>query len=108
MPPDDFHSPAWLLLGLTRSRPGTLAYTGGRLIYSSDEEVVFDVQLPEVTGVRFPWYYFSGGVKFSIGKDHYRLSFVRPNDDTGGSVSDIGEGRRHGKTWKSILLAKRW
>jgi hypothetical protein len=107
MTTDTFQSPAWLLSGLTRSHAGILEYTGGRLAYSSEEGVVFDVALTELTNVRFPWYYFTGGVKFTIGRDHYRISFVRPNDASGGSVADIGEGRRNGKAWKAILLP-RW
>jgi hypothetical protein len=120
-----YRTPAWLLIGLTRSSPGVLEYADGRLAYSNEDGRVFDVQLAELTDIRFPWYYFSGGVKFTLGKDHYRLSFVRPNDasdlpsrilaDTpaggpfalltaGRKVMDIGEGRRAGKAWKTILL----
>jgi hypothetical protein len=105
--PDTFSTPAWLLEGLTRSRSGVLEYSGGRLVFRLDGDVVFDAALTELTAVRFPWYYFGGGVKFSVGKDHYRLSFVRPNTDPGGSVADIGEGRRNGKAWKAILTPAR-
>jgi len=106
MPSDSLRTSAWLLTGLTGSRPGTLEYADGRLVFESDERVVFDVALTELSRVRFPWYYFSGGVKFTIGQEHYRLSFVRPNHAPGGSVLDISEGRRAGKAWKSILLGQ--
>lgn len=102
---DAFQSTAWLLTGLTQSRRGVLEYAAGRLTWSNEEGCVFDVQLNELTNVRFPWYYFSGGVKFTIGKEHYRLSFVRPNSE-GGDITDIGQGRRAGKMWKTILLRR--
>jgi hypothetical protein len=119
-------TPAWLLVGLTRSVPGVLECADDRLAYSNEDGRVFEVPLSEVTGVTFPWYYFSGGVKFTIGADHYRLSFVRPNDASdipdrllaetaadapfalltaGRKIADIGEGRRAGKAWKTILLS---
>jgi len=104
-PPDDYQSPAWLLSGLTGSQSGRLKYAGGQLAYASDEGTVFDVPLRELTSVRFPWYYFSGGVKFTIGKNHYRLSFIRPNG-AGGDILDVGEARRAGKMWKSIMLRR--
>jgi hypothetical protein len=106
--PDTFSTPAWLMEGLTRSRSGVLEYSGGRLMFHLGGGVLFDAALTELTAVRFPWYYFGGGVKFSVGKAHYRLSFVRPNTEPGGSIADIGEGRRHGKAWKAILTATRW
>ncbi len=105
MNPDTLRTPAWRLKGITGSEPGFLEYAGGRLVYSSAGSVHFDVALTELSEVRFPWYYFSGGVKFTVGKEHYRLSFVRPNNDPGSNVTDIAGGRRNGKAWKAILLA---
>ena len=102
--PEHYQSDAWLLLGMTRSRAGTLEYRGGRVIYTDEVGLVFDVELSELTDVRFPWYYFCGGVKFTLGREHYRLSFVRPNDASGGG--EIGAGLRAGKIWKSILLRR--
>ena len=121
---DAFRTPAWLLIGVTRSMPGVLEYADGRLAYSNEDGRVFEVSLPEVTGITFPWYYFSGGVKFTVGTHRYRLSFVRPNDasdiparllagsEAGGpfalltagrKLGDIGDGRRAGKAWRAIL-----
>ncbi len=121
---DAFRTPAWLLIGLTRSMPGVLEYADGRVAYSNEDGRVFEVPLAEVTEITFPWYYFSGGVKFTVGSHHYRLSFVRPNDATdiparllagteaggpfalltaGRKLGDIGEGRRAGKAWKGIF-----
>ncbi len=75
--------------------------TDGRLAFTTGERCLFDVPLPEVSDVVFPWYYFGGGVKFIIGATSYRLSFVEPNDTLA-----IGEGRRAGKAWKSVLVAR--
>jgi hypothetical protein len=117
-------TPAWLLVGLTRSKPGVLELADGRFAFTTEEGTVFEVSLSEVSEVKFPWYYFGGGVKLRIGADRYRLSFVRPNDASdipdrllagtefgapaalltaGRKLLDIGEGRQAGKNWKSIL-----
>ncbi len=124
---DALCTPAWLLVGITGSVPGVLELADGHLAFTTEEERVFDVPLSKVSAVKFPWYYFGGGVKFSIGADRYRLSFVRPNDASdipgrllartefggpaalltaGRKVLDIGEGRRAGKAWKSVLAAR--
>jgi hypothetical protein len=111
---------AWLLVGMTRSIPGVLELDGGRLILTTEQEQVFDVSLTEVTEIRFPWYYFGGGLKLQIGAEGFRLSFVQPDDandvplhlldgrkfNEGKAFSSAGEifdGRRVGKAWKSAL-----
>jgi hypothetical protein len=117
-------TPAWLLIGMTRSVPGVLELADGQIAFTTEEGPVFDAPLSDLSEVKFPWYYFGGGVKFKIGSDSYRLSFVRPNDASdipgrllagtefgapaalltaGRKVLDIGEGRRAGKTWRSVL-----
>lgn len=120
MTADTLCTEAWLLVGLTRSVPGILELDNGQLAFTSAEGCVFDVPLSTVRNVNFPWHYFGGGVKFSIGSDDYRLSFVQPNDAPDASaellerttfsrapsalkVLDIGDGRRAGKAWKSVL-----
>ena len=125
---DAICTPAWLLVGLTRSIPGVLQLLEGRLIFTIDEDNVFDAPVSEVTDVVFPWYYFSGGVKLKVSDKPYRLSFVRPNNAAdipgrllarvGGSVGalaaltttarkfkDMGEGRAAGKAWRAVLKA---
>jgi hypothetical protein len=114
---------AWLLVGITRNLPGILELNNGQLVFTSDEGCIFDVPLSAVRNVDFPWHYFGGGVKFSIGPDNYRLSFVRPNDAFDVSpellsrttfapapsvlkVFDIGDGRRAGKIWKSVFSSR--
>ncbi|MDQ3179187.1 MAG: hypothetical protein M3Q33_01570 [Acidobacteriota bacterium] len=99
-----FSTSAWLLVGITGSVDGVLELTGGRLALTTGERRVFDVPLSQASDVEFPWYYFGGGVKFRIGADSYRLSFVQPNNVAG--YPDIGEGRRAGKVWRSLLVAR--
>ncbi len=123
MTSDALCTPAWLLVGITGSVPGVLELAAERLAFTTEEGRVFDAPLSELKVVNFPWYYFGGGAKFKIGAESYRLSFVRPNDagdipahllartgfGGGGAflkVLDIGEGRRAGKAWKSILAAR--
>jgi len=118
--PDALRTPAWRLIGLTRSEPGVLAFENGHLAYWTEDGLLFNVPLPEVSDVVFPWYYFSGGAKLIAGGDAYRFSFVEPNDaqpvpghlmdrqcaGVGGSTKAIGiaAGRRAGAMWKRLLL----
>ena len=127
MTDDALCTPAWLLVGMTRSVPGVLEWADGHFAFTTEEGRVFDVPLSEVINVKFPWYYFGGGAKFNIGVESYRLSFIRPNDasdipdrllagteagglggllNIGRKVSDIGEGRQAGKAWKSVLVTR--
>jgi hypothetical protein len=100
-----FSTSAWLLIGMTGSAHGVLRLANGRLTFTTgDGRSVFDVPLSGVSDVKFPWYYFSGGVKIRIGADSYRLSFVQPNNEAG--PSDIGAGRRAGKALKALLAAQ--
>jgi hypothetical protein len=117
-------TPAWQLIGLTRSEPGVLELINGSLAFTTEEGRLFHASLADVTNVHFPWYYFGGGVKLTVGSRRYRLSFVRPNDETdipgrlmarsqdggaaalltaGRKVRDIGEGRRAGRAWRAAL-----
>lgn len=95
------YSPIWLLKGLTRSVPGELELSKGRLTMTIEESQLFDVPLSQVTGITFPWYYFGGGMKFNVGGDHYRISFVQPGD-----AGDIVSGRQTGKAWRALLDPK--
>jgi hypothetical protein len=98
---DNFVSSAWLLEGITGAVYGNLKLVNKRLSFTIGERKIFNVPLSEVKNVVFPWYYFSGGVKFRIGAGKYRLSFVEPN--CGPGYPDISGGRRIGKIWKSLL-----
>lgn len=123
MADDALCTAAWLLVGITGNVPGVLELADGHLAFATEEGSIFDVPLTEVSDVVFPWYYFGGGVKFKIGANSYRLSFVRPNDASDApshllaraefaspapffKVLDIGAGRRAGKAWKSVLAAR--
>lgn len=70
--------------------------------------VVFEVPLSEVQDVTFPWYYFSGGVKLTLGGVRYRFGFDRPANTKMPSESldlgDISKARRSGKAWKAVLI----
>jgi hypothetical protein len=101
-------SPAWLLGGMTRSVAGELALTQDRIVFeASDGRRIFDAPLGEITAVKFPWYYFGGGMKIRFGKDAYRVSFARPGNlpDDSDQSGDIGSARRSGAEWKTALTA---
>jgi hypothetical protein len=90
-----FFSPTWLLEGITGAAYGNLKLANGRLLLTIGGRNIFNVPQSEVKDIVFPWYYFSGGVKFRIGAEKYRLSFVEPNSAAG--YPDINGGRRTGK-----------
>ncbi len=90
-------------------------------LQQGEEAVLFDAPLDEIEKVDFPWYYFSGGMKLTVGGVHYRFGFDRPANTTvpmevedsleelvGGleNVSQIVKGRRSGKAWKSVLASR--
>lgn len=129
---DALRTPAWLLVGLGNV-PGVLELAEGKLAFTTLEERVFDVALGQLSGLRFPWYYFGGGMQLQVDGRTHKLSFVRPNGaqdvpgpllaeaDLGGvlggaadavalltagrKLMDVGEGRKAGKTWRAILTA---
>lgn len=122
MTPPDFASDAWLLQGLTQSIPGWLDLQGGRLRFTTPDEVVFESPLSEVTAITFPWYYFGGGMKLRAGGAPYRISFVKPNGAeyavarglaahgdpaslllAAEKVADIHTGRGAGRRWRAVL-----
>lgn len=113
----------WLLEGMTRNRPGVLELFNGVIAFTAAEGRVFEGPVSAATDVEFPWYYFGGGMKLTVGGTRHRISFVRPNgaevaearllEGTGAEglslltvhqkIADIGEGRRAGKAWKAAL-----
>ena len=97
-----------LLSGLTGSAAGELRLTQGRLVFEThDGRRLLDAALGEISAVKFPWYYFGGGIKLRIGTDNYRLSFTRPanlpEDFSESHAGDISSGRQSGAAWKSAL-----
>lgn len=119
-----YASDAWLLEGLTRTRAGWLEWTSGRLRFVTPDGVMFDARREEITNVRFPWYYFGGGLTLRSGGVRYRLSFVKPNGVEHGvgralgemgdplalavpvmKVIDIRSGRKVCRQWRDILAS---
>jgi hypothetical protein len=120
---ESFASPAWRMVGLTRSIPGVLALADDTLTFTDEEGTRFRAPLAAVSGVTFPWYYFGGGMKLVVDGTRYRLAFVRPNDaddlqdrlasrigDAGAAlnqvtvkVTDIRDGRQVGRRWRQLL-----
>ncbi len=91
-------TPVWVLDGLTGSTPGEMQFQDGRVKLIIEELHVFNVPLTEVKNVNFPWHYFGGGVKFTVGAENYRISFTES-----GEYGDISTARLNGKIWKGIL-----
>lgn len=94
---ENLRSPAWLLLGLVKSVPGTLECVGERLSFTSASES-FTTPLDAIETVTFPWYYFGAGLVLVIEGKRYRLSLVEPGD-----TGDIVTGRALGQRWKARL-----
>lgn len=90
---------AWLMTGVSGSEPGHLELINGRLVFAGNKGSRFDFPLAEVSDIKFPWYYFNGGMKFRVGADSFRISFVEPHNDH----ADIVGGRELGKAWKQVL-----
>ena len=96
---------------MTGSVAGELTLTQGRLVFEThDGRRLLDASLAEISAVKFPWYYFSGGMKLRIGTDSYRLSFARPGnvpDDfrESADAGDIRSARDAGAMWKSALAS---
>ncbi|MCL5736809.1 MAG: hypothetical protein M1274_14745 [Actinobacteria bacterium] len=117
-------SPAWQLKGRTQSLAGWLEFNEGRLRFATPTEVLFDVSLLEISQVKFPWYYFGGGMKLQAAGKPFRISFVKPNGAevldarvlasfgdpaalslAASKVTDIHEGRGAGRRWRELLSA---
>lgn len=122
MPDKAYASDAWLLEGLTRSVPGWLEWKARRLRFVTADGVVFDVSRKDVTNIRYPWYYFGGGIKLHVDGTSRRFSFVKPNGaeyiagralgEVGSPLAlavpvvkilDIRSGRNVCRRWRGIL-----
>lgn len=100
--PDELVTSAWLLIGLFGTEAGVLEHADGRLAFSGTNGTRFDVAIGEVRHVEFPWYYFGGGVQFTVSGRQYRFSFVVPTGE-GGRVGDVPDGRRVGAMWRDVF-----
>ena len=119
-------TPAWYLIGLTRSLPGALQLAGFRLTLATELTPLFDEPLSAIERVSWPWWYFGGGCKVRVEGERYRVSFVRPNGamDTSARVviseagtagagaaldyalakmRDVDGGRARGRAWRGVL-----
>jgi len=129
MPDQELRTRVWLLIGMTGSTPGVLELAEGRIAFTTEEGRVFEAPLADIS-VKYPWYYFGGGCKITIGDTTHRISFVRPNNsldlsdailaelgDTGAGgvlalltagrkMRDVGQGRKAGKIWKEALASR--
>lgn len=126
---------AWLIMGSTGSTPGVLCLEGGRLRFEAHGRgaltmgqlrtleqrtghagltdlltaghslVLFDAPLSQVERVRFPWYYFGGGMRLTVAGHPYRFSFLQPQNTQAvpAHVAGIGAGRAGGRAWRSAL-----
>ena len=102
---------AWLLQGLTRSWPGQLRLSGRRLSFlGADGRCVFSEPLDRVQ-VRFPWFYFSGGLVVQTPDARHRISFGAPAQAQRskslraavGEIRNIVHMRRIGRLWMRTL-----
>lgn len=121
-------TPAWYLIGLTRSLPGALQLTGSRLTLATELTPLFDEPLQAIQGVSWPWWYFGGGCKIRVDGTGHRVSFVRPNGAADASIRllirdagaagaghgleyalakmrDVQDGRARGRAWREVLDA---
>jgi len=122
-------TPAWIMIGMSRTVPGILSYDDDRLRFASGEELVFDAAPKDIQEVKWPKIYMGSGCKLAIDGESYRVTFVKPNGapditdkllgDAGGvlgaagsvadlkeamgSFGDIKKGRAAGKAWKELL-----
>ena len=79
------------------------------LLGDDQNAVVFDIPLAEVQDVHFPWFYFSGGVKFTVDGVRYRFGFDRPANtklsaEGADLVGAISKARRSGRAWKAVFI----
>lgn len=95
---NDLTVSAWLMKGITQSLPGTLEFYRDRIRFTVEDLQVFDAALTNIQNISFPFYYFGGGMKITVGGEQYRISFVEPGED-----GNVFEGRRVGKIVRSIL-----
>ncbi|NLE79153.1 MAG: hypothetical protein GX610_06130 [Rhodococcus sp.] len=102
--PDELVTSAWLLIGLFGTEDGTLELADGRLAFAGRNGTRFNVAIGDVRHVEFPWYYFGGGVQFTVNGRRYRFSFVVPTGE-GGRIGDVPDGRRVGAMWRDAFTA---
>jgi hypothetical protein len=122
-------TPAWWMAGGLRNVPGVLVAGEGKLAFVTDDGPVFSAPITEVGPVAWPWHWFGGGCRITVGADRYNITFVRPNGAPAASphllesaqslatvlslgavpshsvagLFDVRSGRAAGKAWKQVL-----
>lgn len=91
----------WRMIGISGSEQGVMKLTSGRFSFDGDKGTRFDVPVSAISEIKFPWHYFGGGMKISIGADKYRISFIEPHN----SFASISDARATGASWKAALSA---
>ncbi|HMO40246.1 MAG TPA: hypothetical protein PKC76_04040 [Saprospiraceae bacterium] len=133
----NYTSKAWLLRGLTQSLPGVLALRHDQLTFTAtgfgtlwmrdlrrleqragmpglaerlnrgEATVVFQWSATELQAVRFPWYYFGGGLQLQGPDQSYRISFIRPGNTRlhyfVNPFREIAQARHIGRRWRALL-----
>lgn len=69
----------------------------------------------EISDVRFPWFYFGGGMHLQVGTVRFRLSFLQPQNVTTNRMmglsrqgaGSISAGRHAGGEWRAAFDAVR-
>ena len=118
-------SRAWLRHGIKgmfgTTEPGLLVGRGGRVLFVTQKQSVFDAARSDVK-VNWPWWEFGAGVHVTVGGQIHRLSFARPPyaedvsvdadqelasraslDLTG--LTSIGDARASANAWRQYLGA---
>lgn len=91
----------WRMIGISGSEAGTLRLTKDSFSFVGERGTRFDVRHDVITVVKFPWHYFGGGMKVTIGNETYRFSFLEPHNE----YASIADGRATGAKWKAALEA---
>lgn len=73
--------------------------TRERLSFTGEKGTKIDVSHAEILQVKFPWYYFGGGMKVTIGGGTYRFSFMQPHNE----FASIRDGRETGSRWRAAF-----
>jgi hypothetical protein len=96
-------SNVWLLDGITGSASGVLRLGDGRLTFHGDDGTcLINVRIAELTTVKFPWYYFGGGMQLRVGDVRHRISFTRPGN-LPEAPWDLRGALATGRAWKAAL-----
>jgi hypothetical protein len=122
-------SPAWIMAGRLRNVPGVLVADGGRLEFRTDASPAFSAAIGEVGPVKWPWWWFGGGLVATIRGERFKITFVRPNGAPAANASlvdaalfaggvvdsgfgpvravaglrDVHTGRAAARQWKQLL-----